>query len=823
MRSVGIRLGTQGKDQVVADLKEIGRTGNTEMDRVAKVTQRAGRDMEAAFDTAEAKAAKYQQSLRRLETLMPGLNPSKLDMNVGIRDTVGKEAEASAAVFTAAFDKMERRAEALRVAIDPLYAAQKRFDAEIREARTLMSAGVLSLDDYAKAAWRAHQGLNGIGDAGSKAGKKAGSSFAAAAPQIQDFFTQVSMGGNAINAFVVQGGQLVGQLQYAQGAVGNFARFMMGPWGVAIQVAAIVLGPFVSKLWEESEASKKAKEAAQEHRKAILDLADAQGKALQTAERKQAIDVASIKLELDATMATRKRTEAELTAARARLAAAQTTQANAGGTAPGLMSGVAGVTAQMQQGKIDELTAALKTNASEIERLEKGFQLGFNRLVGMKVDASATPQGRAEAAYQRDLEKAMETLTGGRLVARQRQLLATRDEELERIKKAEAAERALGRARADTETVTSNTVAKMLREALPGVHVTSTTGGKHVKNSYHYKNQAVDFVPAGGMASMTKADVRQIFESRGIDIVELLGPGDRGHSDHFHVAWTKGKLSLDEFNDAAKRTREELELLTKISAGARDVDVLGVMKARSDDFNNKAAQILGFDREPLSPRIATGQEIAANDNAEREIEQRRLELGKQRIQSLASFYQSVFTNGTGTIWDLFRDMGMRTLAELLAKWTAGKDGSGAGGILGGILGLIGGRGGGAASITPGITAASTQSSLGPVFASIPKLASGTEYWQGGAALLGEHGPERAWLPRGTRVSPAGETRRAANDDRRGGASFHFDLRGAVVTEQLLAEMNAIGDASAVRGAVAGSAMAEASNIATSSRSLGRRW
>ena len=814
VRSVGIRLGTEGKAQVVADLQSIGRTGDAVFDGMARKAKKSG-------DEAAAAIAKAERDARKLETLMPGLNPGKLDMNVGIRDTVGKQAEASAAVFSAAYAKMEQRAEALRMAIDPLYAAQKRFDAELGEARSLLAAGVISLDDYSKAAWLSHQGLQAASGGSTQlatGARKAGSSFAAAAPQIQDFFTQVTMGGSIINAFVVQGGQLAGQLQYAKGAAGTFAQYLMGPWGVAIQVGLMVFGPFVSKLWEESEASKKAKEAAQEHRKAILELADAQGKALQTAERKQALDAAGIKIDLDAAVATRKRTEAELTAARARLEAAQVTQANAGGTAPGLVSGVAGANALMQRSKIDELTAALKTNASEIERLQKGFDLGVARLIGIRVDNQATPRSRLEAQYQRDRNQAMETLSGSTLANRLRSLNAARDAELERIQKAEAAERKLGQARADTETLTSNAVAKMLRDALPGVHVTSTTGGKHVKNSYHYRNQAVDFVPAGGMASMTKEDVRQIFQSRGIDVVELLGPGDKGHSDHFHVAWTKGKLSLDEFTDAAKRAKEASELLLKVGSGARNFDFLDVMKARSDDFNNKAAQILGFGDNPLAPRVASGQELVAYDNAEREVEQRRLELGKERIQSLAGFYQSVFNGGTNSIWDLFRSMGMRALSDLLAKWTVGKAGDGAGGLLGAFTSLFG-RGG--PSVTPGLTDAGTQSSLDAVYADIPKLASGTQNWSGGMALLGEHGPERAWLPRGTRVSPAGETRRAANDTARGGITVHVDARDAVLADTVRGWVAAGVSEAAVRGATGGAAMAEVDSAQRGRRALGR--
>lgn len=801
MRSVGIRLGTEGKTQVVADLREIGSTGDAAFDRIAKRAKRSG-------DEAEAAIAKAARDIRKLETLMPGLNPGKLDMNVGIRDNIGKSAESSAAVFAAAYAKMEARAEHLREVIDPLYAAQKRHNAAIGEARTLMAAGVISLDDYSKMAWHLNQSLNGT----AEAGKKTGSAFAAAAPQIQDLFTQISMGGNPLNALVVQGGQLAGQLQYTEGRAGSFARFLMGPWGVAAQVALLVLSPFVSKLWEESEADKAAKKAKEEHRKAVLELADAQRQAILTAERKQAIDVGNIKLELDATIAVRKRTEAELLAAKARLVAAKNLREfdPEGG---GVVSSTAQLTGERE---IEDLTKALKDNASEIERLQKGWQIGFNRLVGMKIEGGSTPSGLLDQRYQAARAEAMENLTGARLAGRLKEITAIRDREADAIKESTRARKA------DAETLTSGAVAKMLRDAIPGVHVTSTTGGKHVKNSYHYRNQAVDFVPAGGMSSMTKAEVRRIFESRGIEIVELLGPGDKGHSDHFHVAWTKGKLSLDEFNDAARRTQAELKLIAGILDDTRGFDAGAIIDAQRERYLAAVRNLVG-DGDPLSGKIASGQEIVANDNADRDVERRRLEMGKDRIQSLAGYYQQLFNGGTGSIWDLFRQTGLRTLSDLLAKWTMGKAGDGAGGILNTIGGLFGRGGVSGRSITPGITEASTRPGLGAVYASIPKLASGTEYWSGGAALLGEHGPERAWLPRGTRVSPAGETRRANNDNGGVAPTMHFDLRGAVVTADLLAQMNAMANASAARGAAGGAAMAEAERVAGGRRALGRRW
>ena len=97
---------------------------------------------------------------------------------------------------------------------------------------------------------------------------------------------------------------------------------------------------------------------------------------------------------------------------------------------------------------------------------------------------------------------------------------------------------------------TSSYMKKFLEEALPGVRVTSTkddhskyvAGTKRVSD--HYLDRAIDFVPAGGVNSMTKDQVRDMLEGFGIKIrrnaqgvEQLFGPGDKGHKDHWHFAW----------------------------------------------------------------------------------------------------------------------------------------------------------------------------------------------------------------------------------------------------------------------------------------------
>lgn len=61
------------------------------------------------------------------------------------------------------------------------------------------------------------------------------------------------------------------------------------------------------------------------------------------------------------------------------------------------------------------------------------------------------------------------------------------------------------------------------------------------ENSFHKYGQAVDFVPNGGMSAINRAQIRALLAANGIQIVELLGPGDRNHSNHWHIAFANGQ------------------------------------------------------------------------------------------------------------------------------------------------------------------------------------------------------------------------------------------------------------------------------------------
>lgn len=64
--------------------------------------------------------------------------------------------------------------------------------------------------------------------------------------------------------------------------------------------------------------------------------------------------------------------------------------------------------------------------------------------------------------------------------------------------------------------------------------ISATYGAVH---SYHKIGRAVDFVPRGGVGAITRDQIRALMAANGVRIVELLGPGDPKHSDHWHIAW----------------------------------------------------------------------------------------------------------------------------------------------------------------------------------------------------------------------------------------------------------------------------------------------
>ena len=98
------------------------------------------------------------------------------------------------------------------------------------------------------------------------------------------------------------------------------------------------------------------------------------------------------------------------------------------------------------------------------------------------------------------------------------------------------------------EPATISSVTALLRRAL-GARITDTirpmNASYGARYSWHKFGQAVDFVPAGGVGAIDREQVRSLMRANGVRLLELLGPGDPGHSTHWHIAFARPGQVID--------------------------------------------------------------------------------------------------------------------------------------------------------------------------------------------------------------------------------------------------------------------------------------
>jgi LAS superfamily LD-carboxypeptidase LdcB len=882
-RQIAIRLGTEGKAQVVTDLNDIGTTGDAAFNRVAKSAAKAGRDASTAIEFANKQASK-------LAALLPGLNPTKLDMAAGVRDSVGKSAETSAAVFEAAYAKMEARAAALRSAIDPAYGAQQRFNREMGEARSLISAGAISLDEYVAKLRQEQAAMDAV--AGS--GRRTGSAFAAAAPQIQDLFTQISMGGNPVNALVVQGGQLASQLQYAGGKAQAFANVLMGPVGIAFQVTLLLLSPLLGKLLKftdavedgveklkkdatETENTRLAKERFARSAEGVTASIREQAEALDTAAKSERSAAERVNI-LAKENLTREMSIRAVTAALLDQAIAQENIDKTRAQGPGQRGELGTLALTESSGRVSGLQTQLQANKKAIDQAKRN-------LMGTRIDLateaaarSADPMARIKKQYD-DQATAARTAARARIKAGQdvdgaltRELATIERNRAAAVKAEQDKQKAAGEtSRQYGREVTSREASAIARAA--GLQVNSAdrrtarqqqlydswvAQGKPKENpvakpgtSAHERGNALDIQFQAGV---TAKKIKDAFAAEGVRLTKVFA-----ETGHWHVEWARTAAQRTASADAAKDTRDlarankELdddldEVVKQFDPARQAADEYATSLAKIVNLQTKGKLTVGeasgykmelfhqeqkrrADAELAQFKVLFGTDDPLADTMnliqiqrDAEVQSRSDDYDKRKdgIRDLASYYRDAMAGGTKSIMDMFRQRGLDAISEMLAKWTIEKIGSSGSGLLGSLTKLFSGGsallgGGSAAFVGTDLNVGTVSAGGGPY---LPKLASGTEYWSGGEALLGEHGPEKAWLPKGTRVTPAGATRRM-NDEQPRASVTHNYFSGNLMTPEFWEQIQA-GDANAaMQGAAGGAAMGQADAQAAGLKRLGR--
>ena len=198
IKTVGFRLQTEGKADLVNDLSDARAAGAASVNGVADAAEQAGERIARATDRyTERQMESYRKQAAAAKiAAAAGAQRAEFDAAVAVPgsqqfSTVNLDrstgaARTSAEVFTAAFEQEEAAARAtalaereaarsadeqaasvakLRAAIDPLYTARLRYNDEVRSANSLLSQGAIAEEEHRAALARSADAYRQLADA----------------------------------------------------------------------------------------------------------------------------------------------------------------------------------------------------------------------------------------------------------------------------------------------------------------------------------------------------------------------------------------------------------------------------------------------------------------------------------------------------------------------------------------------------------------------------------------------------------------------------------------------------------------------------------
>lgn len=491
--------------------------------------------------------------------------------------------------------------------------------------------------------------------------------------QVQDFFTQVSMGANPVNAFAVQGAQLAGQFSNVESKAGDVARFFMGPWGLAITAGLMLLGPLVGKLLEqnnalddavdklkkdaaETEITRQAKDrfklTAEGVAAAIRDGTQATKDSI--AAQKTAAEQANIEAQINLRreLSIRRVTLAEIE--RAKTLAENVTPSGPGGADSLVAAQYAARVEQLQkqaavqQGLIDEAqarlgqtridlaTEAAKRAVDATARINKLYDDQANRLRDIARAEGVTSIARANQL-------------ANELAAVERARKAALDAEQDKQKAVKQTAQ-IGR---EVDLAEARRIAESI-----GARITSEKRGyeeqKRLYDKYmaykagkgpwaalaaapgtsdHELGNALDIAKTPGMSL---AKIREAFRAAGVSIKQLLDEGS-----HFHVSWKQGadsaaaasKKLADVQADLAKKFDPAEAAALEYAAALKSIAAANLDPAVATRYADEAAEAFRKAR-AAAFELPSMAGIAASAEAQKAAEESAKEFQRNILQPL---------------------------------------------------------------------------------------------------------------------------------------------------------------------------------------------
>lgn len=504
-----------------------------------------------------AEVARLQQDMDRVRKLVKDASSDIAKNAKAANDNlaaVGKGAGAGIQAYS-------RDIAALKAQLDPAWAAQQKYNDQMKLGMAAMKAGAIDRQQFI-----AHmrtinaelKGLPPVQDRVTNSVRAQRQGFQQLGYQLGDFSTQVSAGTSITQAFAQQIGQTSQALQLiggGSGALGRVATFLSTGWGIAFTVALPLLATFISKLFETEKVAKKVgdanetladklsltKHSWEEVIEATREYNGEARKANQVALDAAAATAAQTAANLSNALSTREQLRAEL----------ERQQAQRGGI-------LAPQGYQAEQLRIEgQLAARIAANDKAMKDLTSGAWNATNA-VASEMSKLATDK---RYAVEERWKAARIALDGMRLPMdlhlKALAVISDRENAALDLIKEQGRER---RKNLEWENVTGREVARMLGTVPNGGGDGTRSAGRNkavggAKNSYHLIGQAIDIPLTVNGKPLTKEGIRAVLEPLGVVIKELLGPGDKGHSDHFHIAFDKKRRAPDEVASDAEKAR----------------------------------------------------------------------------------------------------------------------------------------------------------------------------------------------------------------------------------------------------------------------------
>ena len=469
-----------------------------------------------------------------------------------------------------------------------------------------------------------------------------------AGQQLQDIAISIGSGQRASTVFAQQLPQLAFAFSGVTGAagstlekVGSVARFLAGPWGVLVAIGAFALGPLIDGLFKTEKGSDATGSAtdrlankldlSKNSYETLIDVVNEYNKSQEKTEH----------LTYGAILAAQKLAESNLKAAKstqalydAEVLRGPTGPNGQGQFAASVISGQLTDKIRKLEGELSEAARAVSNSRVE-QRLDPKIKIRADAGIEIDIFADKLKKNLITQKKYEDEKYRIEVASRSKIDALDKKSNKASDKKSNKASRSPVS---------DNGAPTPAEVSRILLREFGGT-ITSTNKGKHTVGSDHYRNQAVDFVPAGGVGAITKQQIEQALAYEGILIrisskgKQLLGPGDQGHSKHFHVAFDKSRgdpnttgKALEASNRAAEQLQQELDgigLAVQRIGGEFD------QQPRFIDRATLAAQKLGLIIGDIDAKLA-GTDLGADQRAKLEADKAAAQVAQSNAKNAIS-------------------------------------------------------------------------------------------------------------------------------------------------------------------------------------------